>query len=113
MQAFATIVYGWTLLTAIITKSSAVDLAEYPRYNSSLVTKKRSKFFHKNLELCQQKYFKTEVVGNGPTQDTFLKSQGSLFFTYFWHIKITNRDFKKVSWIGPFPTTKDIIEIII
>ena len=33
--------------------------------------------------------------------------------TYFWHLKITNRDFKKVSWVGPFPTTKDIVEIII
>ena len=27
------IVYGWTLLTAMFTKSAVVDLAGYPRYN--------------------------------------------------------------------------------
>ena len=35
------------------------------------------------------------------------------FFTYFWHLKITNQDFKKVSWVDLFTATKDIIEIII
>ena len=43
------------------------------------------------------------VVEKGPTQQTFLKSQGKFFFvismypffTYFWHLKITNRAFKK------------------
>ena len=34
MELCATIVYGWTLLTAIITKSSLIDLAGYPRYTS-------------------------------------------------------------------------------
>ena len=34
MELFATIVYGWTLQTAIITKSSIIDLARYPRYTS-------------------------------------------------------------------------------
>ena len=41
IKIFATIVYGWTLLTSIITKSSIVDLAGYPRYTSLLVTRKR------------------------------------------------------------------------
>ena len=31
---FAKVVYGWTLQTAIITKSSILDLAGYPRYTS-------------------------------------------------------------------------------
>ena len=31
---FVTTVYGWTLLTAFIRKSSVVDLAGYPRYTS-------------------------------------------------------------------------------
>ena len=34
MELFETIVYGWTLLTAIITKSSIVDLSGYPKYTS-------------------------------------------------------------------------------
>ena len=34
MELFATIVYGWTPLTAIMTKRSVVDLAGYPKYTS-------------------------------------------------------------------------------
>ena len=33
MELFAAIVYGWTLLKAIVTKWSIVDLAEFSRYN--------------------------------------------------------------------------------
>ena len=34
MELFATIVYGWTLLTVTLTKSSIVDLAGHPRHTS-------------------------------------------------------------------------------
>ena len=34
MEFLATVVYGWTLLTAIITKNSIIDLAGQPRYTS-------------------------------------------------------------------------------
>ena len=47
MELFGAIVYGWTLLTAIITKSSIVDLEGYQSYTtfaSSSKTLKRHLF---------------------------------------------------------------------
>ena len=57
------------------------------------------------------------VLGNGLTQDTFLKSQGKFFLSFpctLFYIFLVPKNYKsKVFWVGLFTTTKDIIEIII
>ena len=57
MELFATIVNDLTPLTAIVTKSSVVDLAAFPRY-TSLVTQKLKNTFDVNVWLCQQNFLK-------------------------------------------------------
>lgn len=51
MELFATIVYGWTLKTADVAKSSVVDFAELPIkvYLFSVVTGKHHNTIHVNL----------------------------------------------------------------
>ena len=52
------------------------------------------------------------VLGNGATEETFLKSRFVIFrcqkYVKKGYMEMKNKlpgDFKKVFWVGPFPTT--------
>ena len=52
------------------------------------------------------------VLGNGATEETFLKSRFVILrcqkYVKKGYMEMTKKlpgDFKKVSWVGPFPTT--------